>query len=273
MNFEVFGIDVSKWQGEIDWDRAKSKGLDFVFIRAGSAGPVGAYEDSRFKENVEGARAAGFKIGVYWFVKPGYSLDSQVEMLIALTTWADPDFPPVLDVEDHGNLTPSNLRAKILSFAERIKDHFGKVMIYTAPAWWNAWVARSHWFADYDLWIAHWGLYPANDTPMIPLDWKDAGEICVFWQTHVGSDGRDHGMESKGLDHDLWYGTHQEYLDYIADYGGNPDPEPEPCPDPEKCPECPDEKRITRVETKLYFSNGDTVTYELEQSVWNQVLA
>ena len=58
------GIDVSKWNGTIDWNKVKSSGIDYVIIRAGfGASSV----DAKFKTYIEGAANAGLKIGVYWF--------------------------------------------------------------------------------------------------------------------------------------------------------------------------------------------------------------
>lgn len=58
------GIDVSKWNGSIDWNKVKSSGIDYVMIRAGYGSST---VDPNFKSYIEGASAAGLKIGVYWF--------------------------------------------------------------------------------------------------------------------------------------------------------------------------------------------------------------
>lgn len=58
------GLDVSVWQGEIDFSQVKAAGKEMVYIRAG----YGLSEDSRFRENAEGARRAGMKVGFYFFV-------------------------------------------------------------------------------------------------------------------------------------------------------------------------------------------------------------
>lgn len=57
------GLDVSVWQGEIDFSQVKAAGKEMVYIRAG----YGLSEDSRFRENAEGARRAGMKVGFYFF--------------------------------------------------------------------------------------------------------------------------------------------------------------------------------------------------------------
>lgn len=61
------GIDVSHWQGVIDWEKVKASGIDFVIVKAGGS-DAGFYRDSRFDENYEGAKAAGLMVGAYYFV-------------------------------------------------------------------------------------------------------------------------------------------------------------------------------------------------------------
>ena len=61
------GIDVSRWQGTIDWNKVKASGVDFAIIKAGGS-DAGCYEDKNFKINVAGAFTAGVHIGAYYFV-------------------------------------------------------------------------------------------------------------------------------------------------------------------------------------------------------------
>lgn len=66
----VYGIDVSKWQGEINWEKVKKAGIEFAFIRCGytaKSGKFASYEDKFFEKNIVNANAAGIKTGVYYF--------------------------------------------------------------------------------------------------------------------------------------------------------------------------------------------------------------
>ena len=66
----VYGIDVSKWQGEINWEKVKKAGIEFAFIRCGytaKSGKFASYEDIFFEKNIVNANAAGIKTGVYYF--------------------------------------------------------------------------------------------------------------------------------------------------------------------------------------------------------------
>lgn len=63
------GIDVSSWQGNIDWNRVRASGIDFAIIKAGGS-DAGFYKDKRFEQNVRGAAEAGVHVGAYYFVGP-----------------------------------------------------------------------------------------------------------------------------------------------------------------------------------------------------------
>ena len=61
------GIDVSHWQGTIDWNKIKKAGIEFAIIKAGGS-DAGFYTDSKWEANYKGAKAAGIPIGAYYFV-------------------------------------------------------------------------------------------------------------------------------------------------------------------------------------------------------------
>ena len=65
----IKGIDVSSWQGNIDWNRVRASGIDFAIIKAGGS-DAGFYKDKRFEQNVRGAAEAGIHVGAYYFVGP-----------------------------------------------------------------------------------------------------------------------------------------------------------------------------------------------------------
>ena len=65
----IKGIDVSSWQGNIDWNRVRASGIEFAIIKAGGS-DAGFYKDKRFEQNVREAAAAGIHVGAYYFVGP-----------------------------------------------------------------------------------------------------------------------------------------------------------------------------------------------------------
>lgn len=99
------GIDVSKWQGAIDWKKVKASGVDFVIIRAG----YGMNVDPRFYENYAGAKAAGLNVGAYWY---SYALSRQaaeIEAECCKRTLAGKSFemPIFYDIEEPNQLAKS----------------------------------------------------------------------------------------------------------------------------------------------------------------------
>lgn len=66
VNQLVYGIDVSRWQGDIDWSKVAADGITFAMIKCGG-GDDGLYEDRKFKQNIQGALANGIQVGIYFY--------------------------------------------------------------------------------------------------------------------------------------------------------------------------------------------------------------
>lgn len=99
----IHGIDVSKWQGNIDWNKVKAAGYDFVFIRCGYRGyETGALAtDDKFEENIKGAQASGLMVGVYFFSQAINEVEAQQEASLVINMLKDYDvtYPVVFDWE------------------------------------------------------------------------------------------------------------------------------------------------------------------------------
>jgi GH25 family lysozyme M1 (1,4-beta-N-acetylmuramidase) len=97
----IEGPDVSKWQGQINFQKMKERGARFVIIRAGYGGSVGIAHDERVDENVAGAKAAGLPYGLYWYFHPARDPKAQAGYLIAKLRQHSPfAIPPVIDIEE-----------------------------------------------------------------------------------------------------------------------------------------------------------------------------
>ena len=168
----VPGIDVSRWQGAINWQTIAAQGYRFAVIRA----TVGNYyTDPRFYENWRGAREHNLLVTAYHVVKPKQTAESQINRLFEVLEKHKPDLPLVLDVE----LTDDQPRATITSVvrecATRITEHTGRApVIYTGSWFWTPNIAHGPEWAEYDLWIAHYGV----SSPTLPTDWTE----WKFWQ-------------------------------------------------------------------------------------------
>jgi beta-phosphoglucomutase-like phosphatase (HAD superfamily)/GH25 family lysozyme M1 (1,4-beta-N-acetylmuramidase) len=162
------GIDVSSWQGTIDWIQVASAGIVFAYVRATD----GALADSRYAANTAGARAVGISTGAYHVFEPAQDSIDQAESFLSR---AGPiligDLPPALDLERTGDLSGSVVAAKALQFLRHVEQETGrKPLLYTAPAWFEANIGSPAGLETYPLWIAHWG----GTCPSLPngfVDW------------------------------------------------------------------------------------------------------
>ena len=114
-----FGIDVSKWNKEIDWEKAKAAGVEFAIIRCGYRGSVTGtlVEDPYFYRNIEGAKAAGVKVGLYFFTQATNVVEAveEASMVLCLNNGQPLDYPIFIDTEGAGG----NGRADGLDMATR----------------------------------------------------------------------------------------------------------------------------------------------------------
>lgn len=100
------GIDVSKWNGEIDWDKVKNAGVEFAIIRAGYRGSVtgSLVEDPRFEANIRGASASGIPVGVYFFTQAVNEVEAveEASAVLRLIREYNLEYPVFIDTEGAG---------------------------------------------------------------------------------------------------------------------------------------------------------------------------
>ena len=175
------GIDVSHWQGTIDFDAVAGGGVRFVFAKA-TEGQT--YDDPNYTTNRAGAGAAGLVFGAYHFARPDSGTDDAVKEADHFVDTALPesgDLLPVIDLEDSGGLSTSALTAWLWAFLGEVLDRTGvHALIYTSPSFWETYLGDTDAFAKggYSLlWIAHWFV----PTPTVPgNNW--GGHGWTFWQ-------------------------------------------------------------------------------------------
>lgn len=155
--FEVHGIDVSKYQGDIDWQAVADSGVSFAFIKATEGGDVA---DAKFSQNWAGAKAAGIPRGAYHFVY--WCRPWQEEMAwFERNAPAERDaLPPVLDVEATPEsksckkvLYPEETVATMRSMLERMERHYGKrPIIYSTVDFYES-ILSSGALSEYPIWV------------------------------------------------------------------------------------------------------------------------
>ena len=165
------GIDVSEFQGDIDWEQVKQAEIDFAFIRIGyrTYGDGIVTFDSAFQRNIEGALAAGIKVGAYFFSQATTTEEAVEEADAVIDALAPYDitYPVVYDWElvYHDNARTDDVSVEALAdccvaFCERVKDSGYTPMIYqnTGTAMHKLDLPR---VKDYDFWLAEYSSKPS----------------------------------------------------------------------------------------------------------------
>ncbi len=159
------GIDVSRWQGEIDWSQVAKDDISFVMLGTRSKGAVDPY----FHKNIQNASANGIKVGVYI-----YSLATTTDMAVqeadfVLSLIADypVSYPVAFDMEDstQGNLSKSELAAIANAFCKRIQAAGYYPIIYANENWLNNKLDMSQ--MNYPVWVARYSARPTYQNPVM----------------------------------------------------------------------------------------------------------
>lgn len=154
----AFGIDVSHYQGNIDWNKvAEDKKVTFAYIKATeSSGLV----DGTYRRNLDGARAAGIPVGVYHFFSPTTAVEQQISNFFSNVDPKEQDLVPILDVEaPPRSITTKEYVERLRKFVNAIKDRFGcRPIIYTGPHFHQKYLLGS--FTDCKFMLARYSQNP-----------------------------------------------------------------------------------------------------------------
>jgi lysozyme len=178
--YRVPGIDVSRYQGRIDWPAVASRPVRFVIIRATKGN---RYRDGRYARNLAGATQNGLVVGAYHFAKPDLApgdARAEADRFLRVARVAAGDVVPVLDIEETGGLSAGQLRAWARVWLERVRARTGvRAMIYSGSHFWHGFMRNTSSFAQHGhpLWVAHWYVR-APDVPS--RRW--AGKGYTVWQ-------------------------------------------------------------------------------------------
>ena len=155
-----FGIDVSQWQGDIDWKKVKNDGVEFVIIRAGYGRELDQ-KDKKFDENVKGAQAVGIPCGAYWY---SYATTVEGAKKEAETCYEciknySFKYPIFFDIEDPSqmHLSAAEISAIIETFCTTLKSKGYYVGLYSYASLLNTKVYANV-LDKYDVWVAHTGV-------------------------------------------------------------------------------------------------------------------
>ena len=180
-----FGIDVSEYQSQIDWDEVllSKHPLRFVFIRA-TMGSNGL--DAEFTRNWSETKRVGLQRGAYHYYRPFENSSDQAKHFMANVRLQAGDMPPVLDVERMSPFGAANLREGIKNWLKIIEKHYHcKPIIYTGRYFYEQQLKG---FVDgYPLWIASYGEH--HQVAHLPWQWYQFSEKMVVHGIATEVDG------------------------------------------------------------------------------------
>ena len=192
--FAVRGVDVSHYQGKINWDKLARDGHDFAFIKATEGRDL---KDKNFSFNWAEAGRVGMRRGAYHFFRPEVTPVRQAANFFKQVDLQPGDLPPVIDVEDRGVLSAAQLVAAVKEWSELVEAKFGvKPIIYTGQNFYNRFLAGQ--LDDHPLWLARYD----EEAPVTVC-----GRSFDFWQyTDAGRLPGIHGY----VDRNVFLGSHLE---------------------------------------------------------------
>ena len=182
----TLGIDVSHWQGTIDWNQVADSGHVFTFQKATEGA---TFTDTTYNTNRAGAAAASVPFGAYHFARPeGATIAAahadaiaEAQHFLEIAQPAPGDLVPVLDMEVTGGLPAGRLIAWTQAWLDTLESALGvQPLIYTSPNFWKNNLNDTTTFAEqgFPLWIAH---YTSAAAPSVPAsNWS--GQGWSFWQ-------------------------------------------------------------------------------------------
>ncbi len=196
----IKGIDVSHWQGNVNWTKVKNSGIIFAFVKATEGT---SYVDSDFEENMEKAHAAGLYVGAYHFAEPeNYNAKEAAEHFVdTIEPYLKSGYlRPVLDLEEGSSLGKESLSSWINEFMIEVFNLTGiKPIIYTNPNYAENYLDSS--VSQWNLWIANYGV--SSPSTGIWDSW-------AFWQ--YTNEGNVSGV-SGNVDMDYYNGNLRSLID------------------------------------------------------------
>lgn len=181
-----FGIDVSKWNKEINWSAVKSAGVDFAIIRCGYRGSStgSLVEDPYFLKNITGATEAGIKVGLYFFTQATTEVEAveEASMAIMLANDYQLDYPIFIDTEGAGgngradDLGVEARTAVCKAFSETIIAAGYQAGIYASKNWYENQLYAEE-LSDYVIWMAQYSDSPTYEGDYLLWQYTSKGSI------------------------------------------------------------------------------------------------
>ncbi len=203
--YPVRGVDVSHYQGDIDWDVLSSQDISFAFIKATEGS---RYVDDRFACNLENARKTDLAVGAYHFFSYDSPGETQAENFISTVEPFDGMLPPVIDLEFYGDKyknppDKSEVKPNLDALISALEKHYGlKPIIYVTEKSYELYISGG--YEQYDIWIRNVVTKPKL---------SDSRE-WTFWQYTNRDTLKGYSGEEKYIDVNVFSGSEDEFRDY-----------------------------------------------------------
>ena len=157
------GIDVSRHNGIVDWNKVKASGIDFVILRCGYGRKSVRQIDEQFERNYRECKRVGIPVGVYHYSYAKNTEDARLEadFMLELIKGKQFEYPVVFDIEDKSQeaLGKETLTDITIAFCEKMEQNGYYVSIYSNVDWFINKLDQSR-LEAYDKWLAHWVTSP-----------------------------------------------------------------------------------------------------------------
>lgn len=177
--FSVYGIDISRHQGKIDWETFKKNNptaapISFIYIKATEGSD---FTDINFKENFENARKHGFLRGAYHYFSTHSTGSAQAQMFIKTAKLEKGDLPPMIDIEEKPKDKIKFIQ-ELKIFISKIEEHYGvKPILYTYRKYKTRYLT-DQFFSRYPSWVAHYYIDSLGaDVEWLIWQCSDIGEV------------------------------------------------------------------------------------------------
>ena len=180
----VLGIDVSKHNGNINWEEVKNSGVSFVIIRCGYRGSATGVivDDPKFRENIQGATAAGLKVGIYFFSQAvnGVEAVEEASAVLDRISGYKISYPVFIDVEAAGGRADgisNDTRTEVVkAFCETIQDSGYTAGVYANKNWLGSKMSTGS-FSGYNIWLAQYAAAPTYNGRYEMWQYSSTGKI------------------------------------------------------------------------------------------------
>lgn len=194
-DYEIEGIDISKYQRYIGWDLVAAQGFDFAIVKASEGANL---TDTHFGQNWSSIKQVGMRRGAYHFFRPNISALAQAKNYLDKVPLEPGDLPPVLDVEEDDGASREMIISRMQAWLDIVEARYKvKPIIYTNLKFYYNYVAGN--FDQYPLWIAKYNSVP----PQLVND-----KQLKIWQ--YGHKGRVDGIEGH-VDLNVFIGSGEDF--------------------------------------------------------------